>query len=102
MKRQQWFNSRKELSDWPAPNETARANLASLSHQVLPLSSHPLVMMLSRHCVGFMRIHAVAASRLQVADIWVAEDFRERLIDELGTESFAPICIEDTLEPLGI
>jgi hypothetical protein len=102
MKRQQWFTSRKQLSDWPAPNQTARDNLASLSHQVEATSTHPLVMMLSRHCVGFIRIHAVKASRLQGADIWAAEDPRGRIIDELATEVDSPLCVEDTLEPLGI
>jgi hypothetical protein len=102
MKRQQWFTSRKLLSDWPAPNQTARDNLASLSHQVEALSTHPLQMMLSRHCVGFMRIHAVKSSKLQGADIWTAEDPRGRLIDELAAEDLSPLCTEDTLEPLGI
>jgi hypothetical protein len=102
MKRQQWFTSRKLLSDWPAPNQTARDNLASLSHQVRPLSSHPLSMMLSRHCVGFIRPHAVRASRFLGSDVWAAEDPVGRIIDELASEDLSVICIEDTLEPLGI
>ena len=102
MRRQQWFTSRKILSDWPQVNETARANLASLSHQVQALSTHPLVMMMSRHCVGFIRVHVFPVSSMQGADIWAAEDARGRLIDELSSEGLSVICTEDTLEPLGI
>jgi hypothetical protein len=102
MKRQQWFTARKILSDWPALNQTARDNLASLSHQVQAISTHPLLMMMSRHCVGFIRVRVVQNSKLQGSNIWVAEDPRERLIDVLATEGLSPICTEDTLEPLGI